>query len=89
MYNYYDRFPYIQQGEGSVVGTVIEVTDKQLKDFDHIEGIAHGLFKRVTVNAYLIPRYPSPVKEGVKAFVYMAGNINPPAIQSGDWFNRE
>lgn len=89
LFNYYDRFPYIKQGEGSVVGTVVEVTDRQLKEFDLIEGIAHGLFKRVSVEAFVIQRFPSPVREGVKAFVYMAGNITPAAIQSGDWFNRD
>lgn len=80
LFNYYDRFPYIQEGEGTVYGNLVEVTDRQLKEFDRIEGIAHGLFKRETVLVTGLGH-----AEDSTAFVYVAGNVAPLRIQSGDW----
>jgi gamma-glutamylcyclotransferase (GGCT)/AIG2-like uncharacterized protein YtfP len=85
LYNYHGRFPYILPGSGVVHGNIVEVTDKQLREFDHIEGIAHGLFIRQTVRAFARSHAAA---DDCEAFVYVAGNLVPQPIQSGDWFNR-
>lgn len=83
IYNYYGRFPYITPGLGSVRGTVIEVTRRELKQLDQIEGVAQGLYTREIVTVE-----DARTEEVVECFVYVGGNIVPQLIPSGDWFNR-
>lgn len=84
MYNYHERFPYLVAEEsGTVVGVVVEVTDKELREMDRYENVKSGLFKRMEVVVQSIK-----TGEDVEAFVYVAGNIHPPTIPSGDWFRR-
>lgn len=85
MYNYFNRFPYLvfnEYGTG-VNGVITEVTDKELKEMDRYENVKSGLFTRIQVTVQDLE-----TAEEVEAFVYVAGNIHPPVIESGDWFSR-
>lgn len=90
MYDYYGRFPYIQPTVGDrcfhsrVYGNLVEVTASKLKLFDKYEGIKTGLFTRQEVPVFAIDNVITPVT----AYVYVAGNIAPPVIDSGDWLRR-
>lgn len=85
LYNYFDRFPYLvfEEGRSRVVGVVVEASLKELKQMDRYENVKSGLFRRevVIVRDLATGTY-------VEAFVYVAGNIHPPVIESGDWFSR-
>lgn len=85
MYNYFDRFPYLvyEDGRSIVRGVIVEVSDKQLKEMDRYENVKSGLFKREEVTVQDLA-----TAEEIEAFVYVAGNIHPPVIESGDWFSR-
>lgn len=86
MYNYYDKFPYIVPNEDDIVfGNIVEVDDKGLKEFDHIEGVKQGLYVRESVKAQVLS---SSEEKYVDAFVYVAKDIAPTYIPSGDWFHR-
>lgn len=85
MYDY-GRFPYLAKREGAeaVKGNVIYVTDEQLEQLDHYEGVERGLYTRETCRAY-----PMPEGEHVHCFVYVATDrMHPKRISSGDWFQR-
>lgn len=87
----YGKFPYIVEDDRNfydVVGNIIEVTSKQLTELDRIEGVKHGLFRRIEEYAYPIG-IAWDIANEVEVFVYVADNIVPPVISSGDWFNRE
>lgn len=86
----YGKFPYIILDENDcreVLGNVIEVTDRQLQGLDHIEGVERGLFKRIVEFVYPI-NSAFTCEDEVEVFVYVADNIVPPVISSGDWHNR-
>lgn len=85
MYNYFNRFPYLvfEEGRSLIVGVIVEVTDKELKEMDKYENVKSGLFTRIQVTVQDLT-----TAEDVEAFVYVAGNIHPPVIESGDWFSR-
>lgn len=88
LYDYamYDcgKFPYIVPNDHYiVVGEVITVTDAQLKQLDKYENVQSGLFVRETATVY-----PIDGSDGEIVFVYVAGNIVPPIINSGDWFSK-
>src|SRR5690606_18818560 len=87
LYNYFDKFPYVVQeiiGIGEpVLGVVLEVDDKELKAMDKYESVHTGLFKRETTYAYNLS-----TGEEEDVFIYVAGNIHPSIIESGDWFNK-
>lgn len=87
LYNYFDRFPYVVQDlmelTEPVVGVVLEVDDKELKAMDKYESVHTGLFKRETTYAYNLS-----TEEEEEVFIYVAGNIHPSIIESGDWFNK-
>lgn len=87
MFNYYNRFPYLVEtgADEEIVGNILEVTAKELDALDHIEGIADGLFKRVVTEAIDL----EDTGAATEVFMYVAGNICPPIIQSGDWLNRD
>lgn len=86
MYDY-GRFPYIVEDENGddseVLGNVIEVTEKELKELDRYEGVERGLYTRNTVEVH------DDSGVAVKCFVYVAtNNIHPRRIESGDWYNK-
>lgn len=88
MYNYHDKFPYIIKEEGAdsqVVGNLLMVDDKGLDQLDRYEGVGSGLYTREQVEVFSL-------EEGEwseeLAWVYVAGNIAPPKIESGDWHER-
>lgn len=84
MYNYFNRFPYIVFEDGTGVdGVILEVTDKELKEMDRYENVKSGLFIRIQVTVQDLA-----TAEEIEAFVYVAGTIHPPVIESGDWFSR-
>lgn len=89
MYNYHDRFPYIIKEEGTdseVVGNLLMVDDKELDHLDRYEGVDRGLYTRKQVEVFSLPTGEA---EEDLAWVYVAGNIAPPKIESGDWHERE
>lgn len=87
MYNYHNRFPYIVESvafdDVFVRGNVLTVDDKQLAQLDRIEGVERGLYTRETVEVKDIE-----TKDTITAFVYVAGDIAPSFIPSGDWLDR-
>lgn len=85
MYNYFNRFPYIvfEECRTGVYGVVVEVSDKELKEMDRYENVKSRLFIRIQVTVQDLA-----TGTDVEAFVYVAGNIHPPVIESGDWFSR-
>lgn len=94
MYDY-SRFPYLIKKDGAeaVKGNVIYVTDEQLEQLDHYEGVERGLYTRETVTAFRIGIDPNavPFGEGSQedCFVYIATDrLHPKRIPSGDWFQR-
>lgn len=89
MYNYYDRFPYIIKEKGNddwVVGNLLMVDDKELDHLDRYEGVDRGLYTREQVEVFSLKE--DERSEGL-AWVYVAGNIAPPRIESGNWHERE
>lgn len=64
-----------------VYGNIITVTDSQLKGLDYYEGIDSGLYTRQELMVYT---KDEKQQDGV-AFVYVAGNVMPELIESGDW----
>ena len=89
MYDY-GRFPYLIKSDGnaeSVKGNLIYVTDEQLEQLDHYEGVERGLYTREDVLAF--PIDSEGVTPGTQCFVYVATDrLHPKQISSGDWFNR-
>lgn len=82
-------FPYIVPGGArAVVGTILSVTDKQLKQLDKIEGLERGLYTREKAEVYQMDAnmswsFGSDMEE---CFVYVAGPLLlPKPIESGDW----
>ena len=89
MYNYHDRFPYIIKEEGTdsqVVGNLLMVDDKGLDHLDRYEGVDRGLYTREPVEVFPLA---NGEQEQDMAWVYVAGNIAPPKIESGNWHERE
>ena len=85
----YGRFPYIAPSKvrgDTVYGNLVEVDDKMLGQLDKYENIRSGLFERVEVGIYSID--DNDDEEATKVFVYVAGNIIPPRVESGDWLKR-
>ena len=86
MYNYHNRFPYIipdPQRDSWVYGNILEVTNKELKQLDRIEGIDAGLYRRISVDVM-----PVHGMATIPTWVYVAGNIAPTPIPRGDWIVR-
>lgn len=81
MYNYYDKFPYIKESEGDMVFVnVLEVDDKGLDGLDRYEGVDKGLYDRMMVSIATLDG-----RDAGQAWVYVAGDIAPEKIDSGDW----
>ena len=88
MYDY-GRFPYLikKVGAEAVKGNVIYVTDEQLEQLDHYEGVERGLYTREDVLAF--PIDSEGVTPGTQCFVYVATDrLHPKRISSGDWYSR-
>lgn len=79
-------FPYIMRdNDGKVVGNVLSVNDKQLKQLDKIEGLERGLYTRERAHAWDITG-ERVHEERVLCHVYVAGPLLlPKPIESGDW----
>lgn len=91
MYDY-GRFPYLFEGNSAydkVVGNVIYVTDEQLEQLDHYEGVERGLYTRQTVEVWPEGKEYSEEEEELECYVYVATDrLHPKRISSGDWFQR-
>lgn len=71
--------------EDVVVGNVLTVSKKELKELDRYENVASGLYSRQRVTVYGVDSYD----EQVEAWVYVGSDtLFPSQIQSGDWFDR-
>jgi gamma-glutamylcyclotransferase (GGCT)/AIG2-like uncharacterized protein YtfP len=80
MYNYHDRFPYIETSwNGYVVGNVIEVTDEELVMLDRYEGVPNSLYLRIKETVE-----PFEGDEDEDVWVYIADAISI-RVPSGDW----
>jgi len=90
LFNYYDKFPYIQRTGDShdfVKGNVVELTDKELAECDRYENIAKGLYTREQVEVYALGERNGDVA-AESTQVYVALDIAPQPIASGDWYAR-
>lgn len=88
MYDY-GRFPYLAKREGAeaVKGNVIYVTDEQLEQLDHYEGVERGLYTREVVYAYVLEEDCN--LDVPECYVYVATDrLHPKRISSGDWYSR-
>lgn len=89
MFNYYNRFPYVVKtaDETAVVKVnIMEVDDKGLDYLDRYEGLDDGMYTREQVEVCSIED-GEPMQEMV--WMYVAGNIAPERIPSGDWTKRD
>lgn len=88
-----NNFPFIQETEGvdrfekpwySVLGNIVEVTDKELQQADVYEGVSNGLYTREKLHVEQLSTGRS-----TEAWVYVGGPalVYQP-IDSGDWFSR-
>lgn len=82
------NFPYIQKypwndNPPQIIGNVIEVSDDQLKQLDHYENVARGLYTRETVVVYQMGK---AVAAPETVMAYIAGPaLASPIIESGHW----
>jgi gamma-glutamylcyclotransferase (GGCT)/AIG2-like uncharacterized protein YtfP len=85
----YSWFPFVQPGDGQVMGNIRDVNEEELEEFDRYEGVPRGLYKRVEVTTVSL----SKDKE-VKAWIYLPDNLLEgdntiyPVVNSGDWLNQ-
>jgi gamma-glutamylcyclotransferase (GGCT)/AIG2-like uncharacterized protein YtfP len=87
-----NNFPFIQRTDGfyddrawySVLGNIVEVTDKELEQADVYEGVSNGLYTREKLHVQCLS-----TKRIIEAWVYVGGPalVYQP-IDSGDWFSR-
>lgn len=85
MYDY-GPFPYVvkvDDQDSVVYGEILLVDDVGLTKLDAYENVSSGMYTREKVDVMLLhgPREATIVP----AFMYVAGNIHPPLVPSGDW----
>lgn len=88
MYNYHDKFPYVEKSTDEsdiVLVNILEVDDKGLDHLDRYEGVDNGLYTREQEEVW---SRDDDTPETELAWVYVAGNISPERIVSGDWNDR-
>lgn len=82
------NFPYIQaypwqDQQPSIIGNVIEVSDDELAQLDHYEGLKRGLYTREEVVIYALDKRVSK-PEIVQAYIGGPALVNP-IVMSGHW----
>ena len=76
-----NAFPGFIQGEGKVVGELVEIPTEMLSLLDRYEGVEGGLYRRIRVMT----------ESGQEAWVYELTGVPVQGLQkieSGDWFKR-